>query len=155
MEMLDLLNDDTIKKAITYLLNSDLKESESYKQKQRFTKLFNEVEYLKIDYVSQKEHAIDWIFSKTLWHKAKNNGSIDLAKLINNIQCTPLLLYLAVVTDLITEAEAENYVKEITIRLQESDNITFKNVRFKEKRVLIDIIDNENWSEEIANHLIQ
>lgn len=51
MKMLDLLNDDNIKKAITYLLNSDLKESESYKQKQRFTKLYNE-EIPKIDYIS-------------------------------------------------------------------------------------------------------
>lgn len=155
MKMLELLDDDNIKKAMLYLLDSDLKESESYKQKQRFTKLATENELPKIDYVSQKEHAIDWIFSKTLWHKVKNGGSIDLAKLINDLQCPPLILYLAVVTNLITEAEAENYVKEITIRLQECDNITFKNVRFKEKRVLIDIIDNENWSEEIANHLIQ
>lgn len=64
--MLDLLNDDNIKKALIYLLNSDLKESESYKQKQRFTKLSTEDELPKIDYISQKEHAIDWIFSKTL-----------------------------------------------------------------------------------------
>lgn len=91
MKMLDLLNDDNIKKALIYLLNSDLKESESYKQKQRFTKLSTEDELPEIDYISQKEHAIDWIFSKTLWHKAKNNGSIDLANLINDIQCTPLL----------------------------------------------------------------
>lgn len=134
MKMLDLLNDDNIKKAITYLLNSDLEESESYKQKQRFTKLSTEDELPKIDYISQKEHAIDWIFSKTVWHKAKNNGSIDLAKLINDIQCTPLLLYLAIVVDLITEDDAENYINEITDKLEECSNITSKNVRFKEKK---------------------
>lgn len=154
MKMLDLLNDDNIKKAITYLLNSDLEESESYKQKQRFTKLSTEDELPKIDYISQKEHAIDWIFSKTLWHKAKNNGSIDLAKLINDIQCTPLLLYLAIVVDLITEDDAENYINEITNKLEECSNITSKNVRFKEKKALINVI-GENWSKAIANKLIQ
>lgn len=152
--MLDLLNDDNIKKAITYLLNSDLEESESYKQKQRFTKLSTEDELPKIDYISQKEHAIDWIFSKTVWHKAKNNGSIDLAKLINDIQCTPLLLYLAIVVDLITEDDAENYINEITDKLEECSNITSKNVRFKEKKALINVI-GENWSKAIANKLIQ
>ncbi|MDN3113013.1 hypothetical protein P0E52_03165 [Enterococcus faecalis] len=154
MKMLDLLNDDNIKKAITYLLNSDLEESESYKQKQRFTKLSTEDELPKIDYISQKEHAIDWIFSKTVWHKAKNNGSIDLAKLINDIQCTPLLLYLAIVVDLITEDDAENYINEITDKLEECSNITSKNVRFKEKKALINVI-GENWSKAIANKLIQ
>ncbi|MDA3973207.1 hypothetical protein PF023_04035 [Enterococcus thailandicus] len=154
MKMLDLLNDDNIKKAITYLLNSDLEESESYKQKQRFTKLSTEDELPKIDYISQKEHAIDWIFSKTLWHKAKNNGSMDLAKLINDIQCTPLLLYLAIVVDLITEDDAENYINEITNKLEECSNITSKNVRFKEKKALINVI-GENWSKAIANKLIQ
>ncbi|GEU13026.1 MULTISPECIES: hypothetical protein [Enterococcus] len=154
MKMLDLLNDDNIKKAITYLLNLDLEESESYKQKQRFTKLSTEDELPKIDYISQKEHAIDWIFSKTLWHKAKNNGSIDLSKLINDIQCTPLLLYLAIVVDLITEDDAENYINEITDKLEECSNITSKNVRFKEKKALINVI-GENWSKAIANKLIQ
>lgn len=154
MKMLDLLNDDNIKKAITYLLNSDLEESESYKQKQRFTKLSTEDELPKIVYISQKEHAIDWIFSKTVWHKAKNNGSIDLAKLINDIQCTPLLLYLAIVVDLITEDDAENYINEITDKLEECSNITSKNVRFKEKKALINVI-GENWSKAIANKLIQ
>ncbi|MGM8155815.1 hypothetical protein [Enterococcus faecalis] len=154
MKMLDLLNDDNIKKTITYLLNSDLEESESYKQKQRFTKLSTEDELPKIDYISQKEHAIDWIFSKTLWHKAKDNGSIDLTKLINDIQCTPLLLYLAIVVDLITEDDAENYINEITDKLEKCSDITSKNVRFKEKKALINII-GENWSKAIANKLIQ
>lgn len=154
MEMLDLIDDDNIKRAITYLLNSDLEESESYKQKQRFTLLPAENESPEIDYVSQKEHAIDWIFSKTLWHKVKNGGSIDLTKLINDIQCTPLLLYLAIVVDLITEDDAENYINEITDKLEECSNITSKNVRFKERKALINII-GENWSKAIANKLIQ
>ncbi|WP_244323050.1 hypothetical protein [Enterococcus casseliflavus] len=155
MEMLDLIDDDNIKKAITYLLNSDLEESESYKQKQRFTLLTAENESPEIDYVSQKEHAIDWIFSKTLWQKSNCNSGMTLSDLINNLQCPPLILYLAVVTNLITEAEAENYINEITDKLKECSNITARNIRFKEKKVLLDKVDDTNWAETIANNLIQ
>ncbi|WP_260603847.1 hypothetical protein [Enterococcus casseliflavus] len=155
MEMLDLIDDDNIKKAITYLLNSDLEESESYKQKQRFTLLTAENESPEIDYVSQKEHAIDWIFSKTLWQKSNCNSGMTLSDLINNLQCPPLILYLAVVTNLITEADAENYINEITDKLKECSNITARNIRFKEKKVLLDKVDDTNWAETIANNLIQ
>ncbi|CAI3425280.1 hypothetical protein CIRMBP1312_01224 [Enterococcus cecorum] len=165
MKMLDLLNDDNIKKALTYLLKSNLEEYESYKQKQRFTKLSTEDELPKIDYISQKEHAIDWIFSKTLWHKAKNNGSIDLANLINDIQCTPLLLYLAIVTKLIEDDEKEikRCVDKITNKVNKFKDNTTNNIRFREKKELLTIIEekkkalkieDKTWSEVIANKLI-
>ncbi|HCQ8747437.1 TPA: hypothetical protein OMH27_002738, partial [Enterococcus faecalis] len=63
-------------------------------------------------------------------------------------------LYLAIVVDLITEDDAENYINEITDKLEECSNITSKNVRFKEKKALINVI-GENWSKAIANKLIQ
>lgn len=154
MELLDLLGEENIdtKKAIQYLLDSDIIESKTYQKKQRFT-----CKPTDIDYCNQREHAIDWFFSKVLWSKASsvNNKGIELKKVISSIQCTPLLVYLTIVTEMLTKEDAEIFVCEITEKIESSnEDYNHKNVRFVEKRALIEKIGNMNWAEEIAKKLI-
>ncbi|MFW3654121.1 hypothetical protein [Vagococcus fluvialis] len=154
MELLNLLGEENkdVKKAIQFLLDSELEEAKWYKEKQRFT-----LEPTNILYCSQREHAIDWFFSKTLWEKKKGK-SLSLKKVISSIQCTPLLIYLAIVTNVLEESKAHEIVKK-------NENVINKNakqyaprtIRFEEKRLLLESVEkkeNLNLIEEIVNKFI-
>ena len=161
MEMLDLLGEKNsdVKKAIQFLLNVNIEESESYKNKQHFTPV-SENDPVRTSYCTQQEHAIDWFFSKTLWYKNMNKNAvgIDLSKLIRNIQCVPLIIYLAIASNTITEDNAEILIKEIVKRVKQSSGLNQKNVRFMEKKELLNLLDNaheKEWSNTIAQRLIE
>jgi hypothetical protein len=161
MELLDLLNhEEDIKKAIKFLLDSKFKESDWYQTKQRFTLLPDE-KLIEISYCAQREHAIDWFFSKALWNKKRKPKSpLELVKVIEGIQCTPLIIYLLIVTDTLSEKKAES-LKNAMIPIMTdkianpSNNLTSKNIRFTEKRELLSIIDNKHWAEDIAKKLLE
>lgn len=157
MELLNLLGEENseVKKAIQFLLDSDIIEAEWYQRKQRFT-----LSPTEIDYCTQREHAIDWFFSKTLWNKSNegNNNGIELSKLIKNIQCAPLIIYLSIVTNILTEKQAETIVKTKIKILEQSEEYNSKNIRFAEKREIINEIneigDEGDWSKMIAKILL-
>lgn len=155
MELLNLLGEENkdVKKAIQFLLDSELEESKWYKEKQRFT-----LEPTTILYCSQREHAIDWFFSKTLWEKKKGK-SFSLKKVINSIQCTPLLIYLAIVTNVLEESKAHEIVKKNENVINENaKQYVPRTVRFAEKRLLLESVEkNENLNliEEIVNKFME
>lgn len=88
MELLDLLGDENsdVKKAIQYLLDSKITEAKWYRKKQRFGLSCTE-KTVEIVYCTQREHAIDWFFSKALWDKdnPRNKDGIELESVIKNI----------------------------------------------------------------------
>lgn len=145
MELLDLLdskgiNNSDVKKAIQYLLNDTTEECNWYKTKQRFT-----LEPTEIDYSSQREHAIDWFFSKALWAKKKNK-SIVVKEIIDRIQCTPLLVYLTIATGVIDGSVAKTKVDSFTDKIDES-KFDSRNIRFEEKRIWIKEVGEEKGIE--------
>lgn len=88
----------------------------------------------------------------------KNAVGIDLSKLIRNIQCVPLIIYLAIASNTITEDNAEILIKEIVKRVKQSSGLDQKNVRFMEKKELLNLLDNaheKEWSNTIAQRLIE
>lgn len=152
MELLSLLGEENkdVQKAIQYLLDSRLVEADWYKSKQRFT-----LSPTDIAYCNQREHAIDWFFSKSLWEK-KNGKSLQLKRVIEDIQCTPLLVYLAIVTEELEESRAQKIVKKIENELNNTINqYTSKNIRFEEKRMLIESILEEKQEYNLADEIVK
>ncbi|MDY0838705.1 hypothetical protein [Lacticaseibacillus paracasei] len=108
-------------------------------KKQNFT-----LDHSKTGYCTQQEHAIDWFFSKALWDKSKVKGDtgIDVETLVRNIQCAPLIVYLAIATNVLTEKEAKKLEETIITESKNSKEINTKNVRFAEKKIVINKIGN-------------
>ena len=86
-EMLDLLGEENsdVKKAIQKILETDHPNMGDYDTTQGFVCLEKEEEIPKIAYSSQRDHAINWLYSKALWEKS--NSALDLQKDIKNLQC--------------------------------------------------------------------
>lgn len=115
--------------------------------RQGFVCLEGEKEIPKIAYSSQKDHAINWLYSKALWEKS--NSALDLQKVIKNLQCPTLIFYLVALTDLVEVNTIEELIGDIEIKDQE---VTRKNIRFIEKKLLIDKL-GKNWFKQIADGL--
>ncbi|CAI3439005.1 hypothetical protein CIRMBP1277_01809 [Enterococcus cecorum] len=105
-----------------------------------------EKEIPKIAYSSQKDHAINWLYSKALWEKS--NSALDLQEVIKNLQCPTLIFYLAALTGLVKVNIIEELKKDICKEI-ENRKVTRKNIRFIEKKLLIDKL-GEDWFEKIA-----
>lgn len=153
MKLLDLLGTENsdAKKAIQYLLDSHIEEAEWYQKKQSFT-----LDHSKTGYRTQQEHAIDWLFSKALWNKSKVKGDtgINVKTLVRNIQCAPLIVYVAIATNVLTEEEARELEETIIRKLKNSKEINAKNVRFAEKKMVTNKIGNTDWAERIVKSLL-
>lgn len=113
MEMLDLLGEENtdVKKAIQKILNTKDTEIGNNDTRQGFVCLEGEKEIPKIAYSSQKDHAINWLYSKALWEKS--NSALDLQKVIKNLQCPTLIFYLAALTGLVKVNAIEELKKDI------------------------------------------
>ncbi|OUZ14875.1 hypothetical protein [Enterococcus cecorum] len=150
MEMLDLLGEENtdVKKAIQKILDTEDTVVGNKDTRQGFVCLEGEKEIPKIAYSSQKDHAINWLYSKALWEKS--NSALDLQKVIKNLQCPTLIFYLAALTDLVEVNTIEELIGDIEIKEQE---VTRKNIRFIEKKLLIDKL-GKDWFENIAAGLI-
>ena len=153
MEMLDLLGEENtdVKKAIQKILKADHPNIGDYNTTQGFVRLKREgeKEIPKIAYSSQKDHAINWLYSKALWEKS--NSALDLQEVIKNLQCPTLIFYLAALTDLVEVSTIEELKKDICKEI-ENREVTRKNIRFIEKKLLIDKL-GEDWFEKIADGL--
>lgn len=149
MEMLDLLGEENtdVKKAIQKILDTEDTVIGNKDTRQGFVCLEGEKEIPKIAYSSQKDHAINWLYSKALWEKS--NSALDLQKVIKNLQCSTLIFYLAALTDLVEVNTIEELIGDIEIKEQE---VTRKNIRFIEKKLLIDKL-GKNWFKQIADGL--
>lgn len=149
MEMLDLLGEENtdVKKAIQKILDTEDTVIGNKDTRQGFVCLEGEKEIPKIAYSSQKDHAINWLYSKALWEKS--NSALDLQKVIKNLQCPTLIFYLAALTDLVEVNTIEGLIGDIEIKEQE---VTRKNIRFIEKKLLIDKL-GKDWFEKIADGL--
>lgn len=149
MEMLDLLGEENtdVKKAIQKILDTEDTVIGNKDTRQGFVCLEGEKEIPKIAYSSQKDHAINWLYSKALWEKS--NSALDLQKVIKNLQCPTLIFYLAALTDLVEVNTIEELIGDIEIKEQE---VTRKNIRFIEKKLLIDKL-GKNWFKQIADGL--
>lgn len=149
MEMLDLLGEENtdVKKAIQKILDTEDTVIGNKDTRQGFVCLEGEKEIPKIAYSSQKDHAINWLYSKALWEKS--NSALDLQKVIKNLQCPTLIFYLASLTDLVEVNTIEELIGDIEIKEQE---VTRKNIRFIEKKLLIDKL-GKNWFKQIADGL--
>lgn len=149
MEMLDLLGEENtdVKKAIQKILDTEDTVIGNKDTRQGFICLEGEKEIPKIAYSSQKDHAINWLYSKALWEKS--NSALDLQKVIKNLQCPTLIFYLAALTDLVEVNTIEELIGDIEIKEQE---VTRKNIRFIEKKLLIDKL-GKNWFKQIADGL--
>lgn len=152
MEMLDLLGEENtdVKKAIQKILKTDHPNMGDYDTTQGFVCLNGEKEIPKIAYSSQKDHAINWLYSKALWEKS--NSALDLQEVIKNLQCPTLIFYLAALTGLVKVNTIEELKKDICKEI-ENRKVTRKNIRFIEKKLLIDKF-GEGWFEKIAVGLI-
>lgn len=154
MEMLDLLGEENnhVKSAIKKILETNHPNIGVYDTTQGFVclKRKREKEIPKIAYSSQKDHAINWLYSKALWEKS--NSALDLQKVIKNLQCPTLIFYLAALTNLVEVSTIEELKKDICKEI-ENRNVTRKNIRFIEKKLLIDKL-GEDWFEKIAAGLI-
>lgn len=73
-----------------------------------------------------------------------------MQEVIKNLQCPTLIFYLAALTDLVEVNIIEELIGDIEIKEQE---VTRKNIRFIEKKLLIDKL-GEDWFEKIAAGLI-
>lgn len=149
MEMLDLLGEENtdVKKAIQKILDTEDTVIGNKDTRQGFVCLEGEKGIPKIAYSSQKDHAINWLYSKALWEKS--NSALDLQKVIKNLQCPTLIFYLAALTDLVEVNTIEELIGDIEIKEQE---VTRKNIRFIEKKLLIDKL-GKNWFKQIADGL--
>ena len=152
MEMLDLLGEENsdVKKAIQKILNTETPNNIGiYDTRQGFVCLEEEKEIPKIAYSSQKDHAINWLYSKALWEKS--NSALDLQEVIKNLQCPTLIFYLAALTNLVEVSTIEELKKDICKEI-ENRNVTRKNIRFIEKKLLIDKLGEDGF-EKIADGL--
>ena len=149
MEMLDLLGEENsdVKKAIQKILDTEDTVIGNKDTRQGFVCLEWEKEIPKITYSSQKDHAINWLYSKALWEKS--NSALDLQEVIKNLQCPTLIFYLAALTNLVEVNTIEELIGDIEIKEQE---VTRKNIRFIEKKLLIDKL-GKNWFKQIADGL--
>lgn len=154
MEMLDLLGEENnhVKSAIIKILETNHPNIGVYDTTQGFVclKRKREKEIPKITYSSQKDHAINWLYSKALWEKS--NSALDLQEVIKNLQCPTLIFYLAALTNLVEVSTIEELKKDICKEI-ENREVTRKNIRFIEKKLLIDKL-GEDWFEKIADRLI-
>lgn len=153
MEMLDLLGEENtdVKKAIQKILITKDTEIGNNDTRQGFVRLEGEKEIPKIAYSSQKDHAINWLYSKALWEKS--NSALDLKKVIKNLQCPTLIFYLAALTKLVEVNTIEELIGDIDIDKDiKKQEVTRKNIRFIEKKLLIDKL-GEDWFEKIAARL--
>lgn len=73
-----------------------------------------------------------------------------MQEVIKNLQCPTLIFYLAALTDLVEVNTIEELIGDIEIKEQE---VTRKNIRFIEKKLLIDKL-GKDWFENIAAGLI-
>lgn len=152
MEMLDLLGEENsdVKKAIQKILKTEDTVIGNKDTRQGFICLEKE-EIPKIAYSSQKDHAINWLYSKALWEKS--NSALDLQKVIKNLQCPTLIFYLAALTKLVEVNTIEELIGDIDIDKEiKGQGVTRKNIRFIEKKLLIDKL-GKGWFEKIADGL--
>lgn len=151
MEMLDLLGEENtdVKEAIQKILKTDHPNMGDYDTTQGFVCLNGEKEIPKIAYSSQKDHAINWLYSKALWEKS--NSALDLQKVIKNLQCPTLIFYLAALTGLVEVNTIEELIGDIDKEIK-GQGVTRKNIRFIEKKLLIDKL-GKNWFKQIADGL--
>lgn len=75
-----------------------------------------------------------------------------MQEVIKNLQCPTLIFYLAALTGLVKVNIMEELKKDICKEI-ENRNVTRKNIRFIEKKLLIDKL-GEDWFEKIADGLI-
>ena len=97
-----------------------------------------------------KKTIINWLYSKTLWEKS--NSALDLQEVIKNLQCPTFISYLAALTNLVEVSTIEELKKDICKEI-ENRKVTRKNIRFIEKKLLIDKL-GKDWFEKIAAGLI-
>ena len=75
-----------------------------------------------------------------------------MQEVIKNLQCPTLIFYLAALTGLVEVSTIEELKKDICKEI-ENREVTRKNIRFIEKKLLIDKL-GEDWFEKIAAGLI-
>ena len=75
-----------------------------------------------------------------------------MQEVIKNFQCPTLIFYLAALTNLVEVSTIEELKKDICKEI-ENREVTRKNIRFIEKKLLIDKL-GEDWFEKIAAGLI-
>ncbi|KLO68189.1 hypothetical protein AA986_01730 [Enterococcus cecorum] len=75
-----------------------------------------------------------------------------MQEVIKNSQCPTFIFYLAALTNLVEVSTIEELKKDICKEI-ENRNVTRKNIRFIEKKLLIDKL-GEDWFEKIAAGLI-
>lgn len=75
-----------------------------------------------------------------------------MQEVIKNLQCPTLIFYLAALTNLVEVSTIEELKKDICKEI-ENREVTRKNIRFIEKKLLIDKF-GEGWFEKIADGLI-
>ncbi|MBM6935711.1 hypothetical protein [Enterococcus cecorum] len=71
-----------------------------------------------------------------------------MQEVIKNFQCPTFIFYLAALTNLVEVSTIEELKKDICKEI-ENRNVTRKNIRFIEKKLLIDKL-GEDWFEKIA-----
>ena len=74
-----------------------------------------------------------------------------MQKVIKNLQCPTFIFYLAALTNLVEVSTIEELKKDICKEI-ENRKVTRKNIRFIEKKLLIDKLD-EGWFKKIADGL--
>ena len=74
-----------------------------------------------------------------------------MQELIKNLQCPTLIFYLAALTNLVEVSTIEELKKDICKEI-ENRKVTRKNIRFIEKKLLIDKL-GEGWFKKIADGL--
>ena len=75
-----------------------------------------------------------------------------MQEVIKNLQCPILIFYLAALTNLVEVSTIEELKKDICKEI-ENREVTRKNIRFIEKKLLIDKL-GKDWFEKIAAGLI-
>ena len=75
-----------------------------------------------------------------------------MQEVIKNLQCPTLIFYLAALTKLVEDSTIEELKKDICKEIK-NRKVTRKNIRFIEKKLLIDKL-GEDWFENIAAGLI-
>ena len=74
-----------------------------------------------------------------------------MQKVIKNLQCPTFIFYLAALTGLVKVNTVEELKKDICKEI-ENRKVTRKNIRFIEKKLLIDKL-GKNWFKKIADGL--
>ena len=74
-----------------------------------------------------------------------------MQEVIKNLQCPTLIFYLAALTNLVEDSTIEELKKDICKEIK-NRKVTRKNIRFIEKKLLIDKL-GKDWFENIADGL--